>query len=238
VRRAAGCNRRSLPSRTTIHPHPPPHACGQRRLQPHAGLAPAHRQSKQASTHTGAQRTWRHTRTWRELRQEKGAEQPSHTAATECCARTSARFWAASASARTRAVSACTKPTHVSGRARAQGENRTHAHRCAGRHQAQGRLSARRIAARGPWCAAQRGPVWQVVPLNAAAAPYSTPLPLRHGPHTTGGKAHGHGEGLRGPARTHTPPHPRRASAGPPPALQSSERARSTETPRTMMGEG
>ena len=174
----------------------------------------------------------------------QGAGLPCHTVATGCCARTSARFWAASASTRTRAVSACNKQAHVRGSTQAQGETRTHTHRCAGRHQAQGRLSARQITARGPWRRAQRGTAWHVGSENAARTPtlrscthllWSTP---QHGaPHQRRDHTQTRGRPPQ-PQPAHTPPHPRRASAGPPPAPHSGDQgARSTGTPPRHFGE-
>jgi hypothetical protein len=150
VRRASGCNRCSLPPRTTAHHTPTPTSTRLRAASASAARrACSCTQSKQTSTHTGGHKGCGDTRALGDStgRSRAPGYQATRLAsvATGCCARTSARFWAASASARTRAVSACTKQAHVRGSTPAQGETRT-----AGRHQAQGQLAARQITARGP----------------------------------------------------------------------------------------
>ncbi len=118
--------------------------------------------TKQTNEHAygGTEDVATHARTGRQHRQEQGAELPSDTVATGCCARTSARFWAASASARTRAVSACNKQAHVRGSTQAQGRHApTHTGAQAG--------TRRRVGGGGHdgrrW-RAQRGPAWQAGP--------------------------------------------------------------------------
>jgi hypothetical protein len=196
-------------------------------------------------THGGPEDVATHARTWRQHRQEEGAEQPSHTVATGCCARTSARFWAASASTRTRAVSACNKQAHVRGSTQAQGETRTHTHTQV-RRQAPGAGSAvgatdhrpRAMAPGAAWTGVARG-----VRKRSGSSLLETQLyghahtAVEHattrGPTPPAGKRTDTGRVSGAQARTHTPRHPRRASAGPPPAPHSGTRAVAAGTPRT-----
>jgi hypothetical protein len=211
VRRAAGTTgalfRRG--QQPITHPHPPPHACGQPRLQPPAGLAPAHRTNKRAHIrgHRGRGDTRAHLAT-----AQAEAGRRATTVATECCARTSARFWAASASARTRAVSACTKQAHVRGSTQAQGRHApTHTQV---RRQVPGAGSAVGATDHRPRAWAP-GAAWTRVTRGVRKRSGSSLLePQLHGhahtaveharhstgPHTTGGRAHRHEEGPRNPS--------------------------------------
>ncbi len=212
-----GCNRRSLPSRTTAHYTPTPTSTRLRAASASAARrACSCAQSKQTSTHTGAQRTWRHTCALGDstgrcrapgchaTRLPLGAvHAPRRVSGQPPPRREHARFLPAP-SKHTCGEAPRHKGRHAPTHTGAQAGTRRRVGCRRDRSPPAGHGAGRSVDRRGTWGQKTQR---QLPARNPTLRSCTHCCGARHntGHHTTGWKAHGHGEGIGCPgAHTHT----------------------------------